>query len=90
MELFDNILRGTDLAFDEAIILFNEMLSGNVDDARMEAILTALADKGETEDEIAAAAKVMLGHAIPVDHSFETLLDIVGTGGDGSGSPQGP
>jgi len=86
MELFDNILRGTDLAFDEAIILFNEMLSGNVDDARMEAILTALADKGETEDEIAAAAKVMLGHAIPVDHSFETLLDIVGTGGDGSGS----
>jgi anthranilate phosphoribosyltransferase len=62
------------------------MLSGVVDESLIEEILTALADKGETEEEIAGSAQAMLGHAIPVGHNFNTLLDVVGTGGDGSGS----
>lgn len=86
MEMLEKIQRGMDLTFEEATIMFNEMLSGNVEESRMEAILLVLAEKGETEEEIAAAAKVMLSHAIPVDHTFNTLLDTCGTGGDGSGS----
>jgi anthranilate phosphoribosyltransferase len=66
--------------------MFNEMLSGAVDETLIEEILMALAEKGESEEEIAGSAQAMLGHAIPVDHSFSMLLDVVGTGGDGSGS----
>jgi len=45
-----------------------------------------LAEKGETGEEIAAAAKVMTKYALPMHHTSATLLDVVGTGGDGSGS----
>lgn len=86
MEMLDKIQQAMDLTFEEATDMFNKMLSGNVEESRMEAILLALAEKGETEEEIAAAAKVMLSHAIPIDHTFDTLLDTCGTGGDGSGS----
>ena len=86
MEIIEKIKSKTDLTFEEATIMFNEMLSGAVDEALIEEILLALAEKGESEEEIAGSAQAMLGHAIPVDHSFSTLLDVVGTGGDGSGS----
>ncbi len=86
MEIIDKIRSKMDLSFEEATVMFNDMLSGNVDEALIEEILIALAEKGETEEEIAGSAQAMQGHAIPVDHSFRTLLDVVGTGGDGSGS----
>jgi anthranilate phosphoribosyltransferase len=40
--------------------------------------------KGETVDEIAAAARVMREFSTRVDIAHENLVDIVGTGGDGS------
>ena len=86
MEILEKIRSKTDLNFDEATIMFNEMLSGTVDESLIEEILTALAEKGESEEEIAGSAQAMLGHAIPMDHNCSTLLDVVGTGGDGSGS----
>ena len=86
MEILEKIKSGTDLKFEEATIMFNEMLSGAVDESLIEEILVALAEKGEAEEEIAGSAQAMLGHAILVDHSFGTLLDVVGTGGDNSGS----
>jgi anthranilate phosphoribosyltransferase len=86
MEILEKIKSGTDLKFEEATIMFNEMLSGIVDESLIEEILVALAEKGEAEEEIAGSAQAMLGHAIPVDHSFGMLLDVVGTGGDNSGS----
>jgi anthranilate phosphoribosyltransferase len=86
MEILEKIRSGMDLKFEEATVMFNEMLSGNVDESLIEEILVALAEKGETEEEIAGSAQAMISHAIPVDHGFNTLLDVVGTGGDGSGS----
>ena len=86
MEMLEKIQKGGDLVFDEATIMFDEMLSGNVEESRMEAFLVALDEKGETGEEIAAAVKVMTKYALPMHHTSTTLLDIVGTGGDGSGS----
>jgi anthranilate phosphoribosyltransferase len=86
MEIIEKIRSKTDLTFEEATIMFNEMLSGGIDEPLIEEILTVLAEKGESEEEIAGSAQAMLGHAIPVDHNFKTVLDVVGTGGDGSGS----
>jgi anthranilate phosphoribosyltransferase len=86
MEMLEKIQKGMDLDHDEATVMFDEMLSGNVEESRMEALLVALSEKGETGEEIAAAAKVMTKYALPVHHTSTTLLDVVGTGGDGSGS----
>ena len=86
MAIIEKIRSKTDLTFEEATIMFNEMLSGAVDETLIEEILTALAEKGEAEEEIAGSAQAMLSHAIPVDHGYSMLLDVVGTGGDGSGS----
>jgi anthranilate phosphoribosyltransferase len=86
MEIIEKIRGRINLNFEETTIMFNEMLSGNMDEDLIGEILVTLAEKGETEEEIAGSAQAMLGHAIPVDHSYGTLLDVVGTGGDGSSS----
>lgn len=87
MEVLERLRSGMDLRFEEATMMFNEILDGRMEEQCIEEILMLLAEKGETEEEIAASAGAMLGHAIRLeDHGFERLLDIVGTGGDGSGS----
>ena len=86
MEIIEKIRSGQNLSFEEAAAMFDKMLSGTIDESLVENILVALAEKGETEEEIAGSALAMIDHAIPVSHGHSTLLDIVGTGGDNSGS----
>lgn len=86
MEMLERIQNSLSLTFDEATAMFDEMLSGAMGEGRMEAVLAALTEKGETGEEIAAAAKVMARYAVPVPRASGTLLDTCGTGGDGSGS----
>ena len=52
---------------------------------KRQAYLTALALKGETIDEITASAAGMRAHCIKLLHNLD-VLEIVGTGGDGSNS----
>ena len=52
---------------------------------QMSAYLTALSLKGETIDEITASAAGMRAHCIKLLHDMD-VLEIVGTGGDGSNS----
>lgn len=61
-----------------------EVMSGAATDAQIGALLMALRMKGETIDEIAAAASVMRSLATPVIVSGDHLVDLVGTGGDGA------
>lgn len=72
-----------DLTREEARDAVNEIMSGTVSDVKKAAFLTAMAMKGETIDEIAGSAEGMRAHATPVPYKGE-LLEIVGTGGDGS------
>lgn len=74
-----------DLTYDEASSVMDEMMSGQATDAQMAAFLTALRLKGETIDEITACASVMRQKALHV-HAKTDVLDIVGTGGDGTGT----
>jgi len=60
-------------------------MNGAATPAQISSFLTALRIKGETSDEIAGFASVMRAKATPVKTSGPTI-DIVGTGGDGSGS----
>lgn len=86
MEMLEKLRRRTDLSFEEATMFFNAILDGTVEEKEIEETLVLLADKGETEQEIAAAAKALLEHAVSLNHHFTSLLDIVGTGGDESHS----
>ena len=74
-----------DLTYDMAEEVMNEIMSGKATPVQMSAYLTALALKGETIDEITASAAGMRVHCIKLLHDMD-VLEIVGTGGDGSNS----
>lgn len=70
---------------DEMVELMRQIMRGEVSPAMTAAILAGLRVKKETIDEIAGAATVMREFALPVEVADKThLVDIVGTGGDGS------
>lgn len=74
-----------DLTYGMAEEVMNEIMSGKATPVQMSAYLTALALKGETIDEITASAAGMRAHCIKLLHDMD-VLEIVGTGGDGSNS----
>lgn len=74
-----------DLTYGEAEEVMDEIMSGKATPVQMSAYLTALALKGETIDEITASAAGMRAHCIKLLHDMD-VLEIVGTGGDGSNS----
>ena len=74
-----------DLAYAEAEAVMDEIMSGQATPVQMSAYLTALSLKGETIDEITASAAGMRVHCIKLLHNLD-VLEIVGTGGDGSNS----
>ena len=73
-----------DLSRDDMTSVMTEVMSGAATDAQIGALLMALRIKGETIDEIAAAAAVMRSLARSVPVSGDNLVDLVGTGGDGA------
>ncbi len=79
------------LSEQEMIRVMQEIMSGEATTAQIGSFITALRMKGETIDEIVGAVKVMREKATFIDTGVNTaagevLMDIVGTGGDGSGS----
>ena len=73
------------LTYEEAEAVMNEIMGGEATPVQMSAYLTALSLKGETIDEITASAAGMRAHCIKLLHEMD-VLEIVGTGGDGSNS----
>jgi len=76
---------GASLTRAEAEMAFNDMLSGEVTPAQMGAFLMALRVRGETVEEITGAVRAMRAKMLVVKAPAEAI-DIVGTGGDSSGS----
>lgn len=77
------LVKNQDLSTDMMSAVMDEIMSGEATDAQKASFLTALAMKGETIDEITAAAKVMRAHCEKFLNDMD-VLEIVGTGGDGS------
>ena len=70
---------------DEMLALVRRIMSGEMSPVMMAAVLVGLRVKKETIGEITAAAQVMREFATKVEVADRThLVDIVGTGGDGS------
>jgi anthranilate phosphoribosyltransferase len=80
------LLQRRDLRHDEMEILMEGLLTGKCGPAETAALLTALRMKGETAEELAAAASVMRRHCQSLVLDTPGLLDTCGTGGDGSGT----
>jgi len=92
------IVEKNDLTEGEMIDVMNQVMSGEATPAQIGAFITALRMKGETVEEITGAARVMRDRATPIrvgrkildidrddiNIDQETILDVVGTGGDGT------
>jgi anthranilate phosphoribosyltransferase len=97
-EAISKAVNGQDLMEAEMISVMNEIMTGQTTPSQIGAFLTALRMKGETVAEITGAAKVMRekagridvnNHLVNIDRDEinaedETLLDVAGTGGDGT------
>ena len=83
--LLGKVATGASLSRDEAAIVFDKMMSGEATPAQMGALLMGLRVRGETVDEIAGAVSVMRAKMLPVV-APAGAVDVVGTGGDASGS----
>jgi len=78
------LLDGHDLERDDAQAVMGEIMGGEATPAQIGGFLVALRAKGETADEIAGCAEAMRAHVLPVRPSRDDVVDVVGTGGDGS------
>jgi anthranilate phosphoribosyltransferase len=63
-----------------------EIMAGVWDDSQIAALLVGLQVKGETAEEIAAAASVLRENMIRLETGRTDILDTCGTGGDGTGT----
>jgi anthranilate phosphoribosyltransferase len=79
-------LAGVDLTVEQAESLVHELTGGEVDPAAAGAVLVALRAKGETSEEVQGFARAMRSLATDPMIDVSGAVDVVGTGGDGSGS----
>ena len=79
------LVRHEALVADEAAEAMRRIMAGEATSGQIGGFLMALRTKGETADEVEGLARTMLGFANPVN-SAAPVVDIVGTGGDRSGT----
>ena len=84
-EAIDAVVSGRSLAMDEAAAVMRQIMQGEATSAQLGSFLTALRLKGESTEEIAGMATVMREFSLKV-RVEGTVVDSVGTGGDGSNS----
>ena len=80
------VVGGENLDPESMYEVFCQMMDGETSDVQKSAFLIALRMKGETVDEIAAAARAMRERVTPLDVDRGNLVDTCGTGGDGRGT----
>lgn len=83
-QLLNQVINGQDLSFDAMQAVMHQVMAGELTPAQIAGFLVALRIKGETVDEIAAAASVMriLSAKVHIQDAVH-LIDTCGTGGDG-------
>src|SRR5476649_116013 len=83
--IIGKVATGATLSRDEAASAFDSMMSGEATPSQMGGLLMALRVRGETVDEITGAVAAMRAKMLPVK-APANAIDVVGTGGDASGS----
>src|SRR4051812_168289 len=83
--LIGQVATGAHLSREQAAGAFDIMMSGEATPSQMGALLMALRVRGETVDEITGAVTAMRSKMLRVE-APRNAIDVVGTGGDASGS----
>ena len=84
-QALQRVIEHREIFHDEMLHIMRLIMSGEMSPVMMAALLTGLRVKKETIGEITAAAQVMREFSTKVELADKThLVDIVGTGGDGS------
>jgi anthranilate phosphoribosyltransferase len=83
--LIAKVATGASLSREEAASAFDRMMSGEATPSQMGALLMALRVRGETVEEISGAVSAMRAKMLRVEAPPQAV-DVVGTGGDASGS----
>lgn len=84
--ILEKLSHSENLYGKEAEFAMNEIMSGKVSSEQVAGFLTAMRIKGETNEELTAFVKVMRDKALKVDVNVDGAIDLVGTGGDKSGT----
>ena len=79
--ILNKIYNKQNLNLEESNFIFNEIMSGKLNDIKITSILVGLKIKGETKDEIIGAAQVMREKSLKINSPINTI-DTCGTGGD--------
>ncbi len=82
--LLRSLIAGEHLSQGESAELIGAIMDGSFTTIQGAGLLVALASKGEHVDEIVGAARAMRERSVHVEHGLETVVDVVGTGGDGA------
>ncbi len=83
-EALQSLINRTDLTHEQMLSVMRQVMSGELTPVQIAGLLIGLRMKGETVDEISAAAEVMRELAIKVSVKDNVhLVDTCGTGGDG-------
>lgn len=85
-DLLGRLSRGQDLSQAEARAAMAAVMGGEASAAQIAALIVSLRMKGETVDEMTGLVEAMRQAAVAVDLGRDDALDIVGTGGDRSGT----
>src|SRR4051794_23556609 len=83
--LLTALLHGEELSTEDTRWAMGEIMAGSATPVQTAAFVIALRAKGETSDEVAGCAELMLANApaVPIPDALRhTAVDIVGTGGD--------
>ena len=80
-----SVIEGRTLDLEEARAAMGSVMDGEATPAQLAAFLVALRMRGETVDELAGFASAMRDRVLRVEAPVGTI-DVVGTGGDGSGT----
>ncbi len=83
-QALEHVLQGNHLSHADMLALMQQVMTGDLTPAQIAGLVIALRQKGESVDEITAAATVMRALSTKVDVQDKThLVDTCGTGGDG-------
>jgi anthranilate phosphoribosyltransferase len=82
--LLGRVAGGENLSFEHMADAIDAIMRGDWTEDQIALLLTALAAKGETVDEVAGAALAMRRHMTPIRSQHREILDTCGTGGSGS------
>ncbi len=78
----DRVALGDTLTREESCHIFGTALSEGADTEALSDLLSGLAARGETVEEIVGAAEALRGAMVSFEHGAEKAIDTCGTGGD--------